>query len=105
MKENNADSRSKQYIQKLQFVWLHGNKSNTMSKMGSAQQDTSRNCNTTTRTTTQARLSSKKQGKVRAREAEGRVARAYLLVISGNAVHAALDENEAELGVLEKKQR
>jgi hypothetical protein len=50
-------------------------------------------------------LSSKKQGKVRAREAEGRVARAYLLVISGNAVHAALDENEAELGVLEKKQR
>jgi hypothetical protein len=24
----------------------------------------------------------------------------YLLVVSGNAVHAALDENQAELGVL-----
>ena len=35
------------------------------------------------------------------REEAAEAARWHLLVISGNAVHAALDENEAELGVLD----
>jgi hypothetical protein len=101
-RESDACSGSKQSVQKLQFVWLHADKGNTMLKMDSAQKPhntTARQRHTTTQIKIELKLATQGQGE---REAGGSHACSYLLVISGNAVHAALDENEAELGVLNK---